>query len=122
MNLTEIHARNIKFQNLAARITQFMPEKNLMESTSVIIRSARQIDRLFPKLLEAKTEMRFTAIMDKLEEEIDEVIYAMDRLTEMVGKDNLRPMNEFVKIGYNLLSLYSAACDSIIEKRITEEV
>ena len=122
MNLKEIQAQNIKFQNLAAKITQFMPEKNLMEFTSIIIRSSKRIDVLFYGLFSARTEIRFTTIMEKLEEEVDEVIYAMDRLSERVGVDDSKPMGEFVKIGYNLLSIYSAACDKIIEKRVTEEV
>lgn len=90
--------------------------------TSSIIRAAKRLDIVFPKLLSAKTEIRFSTVMDKLEEEMDELIFALDQLADLNRKRQFSALNEFIKFGYDVLSIYSMACDKIIERRITEEI
>ncbi len=80
------------------------------------------MDVLFPKLLEAKTEMRFGVVMEKMEEEMDEVVYELDRMAEIVKARKFKPLEEFVNYGYEVLNIYSLACDKIIERRVNEEI
>ncbi len=122
MNLQELQRRNIKFQEAAYGITNLMPEKNLLESVSVIVRSSKKIDLIFPQLLSAKTEIRFNTVIEKLEDEMDEVIIGLDKMAELNKKWNEKSLNDFVKFGYDLLSIYSNGCDKIIEQRIVKEV
>jgi hypothetical protein len=122
MNLTELTQRNEKFQNAAAGISELLPGVNLLPLISIMIRSTRRIDQAFPHLLSAKSESRFYSVIDKLEEEMDEVVYALDRLGDLNRNKKIKPVNDFVKYGYDLLSVYSNGCDKIIEKRVNEEL
>ncbi len=92
-----------------------------MIMTSDLMRSLRRIDTIFPKLLEAKTEVRFGVVLDKMEEEMDEVIYALDRLSEIYKQRKYQPLGDFVQFGYDLMSIYSMGCDKIISLRVKEE-
>jgi nitrogen-specific signal transduction histidine kinase len=122
MDLTELSKRNEKLQDAAAQLTELMPGTSLVPLTSLVIRSAKRIDRIFPNLLASNTEARFNAIMEKLEEEMDEVLYSLDRLSQMNQSQSVRYINDFVKYGYDLLSVYSFACDKIIERRVKDEI
>lgn len=121
MSLEDLQKRNKKFQEITYGITNLMPDKNLLEHTSNIIRSAKRLDSIFPKLLSAKTEVRFNTVIDKLEEEMDDIVIALDFIAEQNKKWSERYLNDFVKYGYDLLSIYSMGCDKIIEKRVINE-
>ena len=121
MNLSELQQRNEKFQEIAYGITNLLPEKNLLECTSVIIRSSKRIGLIFPQLIAAKTEIRFNTVLEKLEEEMDEIVIGLDQIGEGNKKWQVKTLADFIKYGYDLLSVYSFGCDKIIEKRITEE-
>ena len=121
MNLSQIQYKNEKLQEAAARMTEFMPGVNLVSLTTMIIRSAGRVNTLFPKLFGAKRESQFVAILEKMEEEMDEIIYALDKMAMLNKKPNVKAINDFVKYGYDLLSIYSLACDKIIESRVKKE-
>ncbi|MFY0687626.1 MAG: hypothetical protein JXQ90_10705 [Cyclobacteriaceae bacterium] len=122
MDLTELSKRNEKLQDAAVQLTELMPGTSLVPVTSLIIRSAKRIDKIFPSLLANNSEARFGAIMEKLEEEMDEVLYCMDRLSQMNQAQKVRYINDFVKYGYDLLSVYSFACDKIIERKVKDDI
>ncbi|MBV6646681.1 MAG: hypothetical protein KI790_14585 [Cyclobacteriaceae bacterium] len=122
MDIQQLRKRNLKFQEASAKITEFLPGVNLLPLTTTMIRSCRKIDSTFPRLLVAKTELRFNQIIERIEEEIDEVIWALDKLQALNAKENNKTINDFIKYGYDLLSIYSFACDKIIERRVKEEV
>ena len=121
MNLEQLERKNEKFQKAAAQLTNLMPDENLVPLTSMMIRSSRKLKEIFPMLFTAKTEIRFSRVMERIEEEIDEIIFALDRLAERNKGRNQGSINEFIKYGYDMLSIYSFACDKIIEKRVAEE-
>lgn len=118
MNIQEIEKRNEKLQEQAAQCAEAVPGHNLVEYASIIIRSMKKIDVKFPKLLQAKSDMTFYTTLEKLEEEIDEVVYALDKLHGVNRKSEILQINELIKNGYELLSIYSMACDAVIEKRV----
>lgn len=121
MNLNQIQQRNEKLQDAAARITELLPDAQMMPFTTIIIRSSKKIGAIFPSLLSARNEMAFGKVMDRLEDEMDEVIYALDKLGDLNRIQKNRMINDLVKYGYDLLSIYSMACDKIIEKRVENE-
>ena len=122
MKLEDISNRNRKFQKAAMKVTNLFPGGQVVMMTSVIMRSSKKLDVIFPKLLTAKTEMRFSIVLEKIEEEMDEIVYALDKLSLLNRRDRLPMLTEFVKYGYDLLSIYSFACDKIIERRVTEDL
>jgi hypothetical protein len=121
MNLNQIQQRNEKLQEAAARLTELLPGAQLMPFTTIIIRSCKKVGTIFPTILTAKTEMTFIKIMDRLENEMDEVVYALDKLAELNREHKNNMINDLVKYGYDLLSIYSMACDKIIERRVENE-
>lgn len=122
MNLEQIQRRNEKLQDQAISLTEAIPGENLFPYTSIIIRSLKKINKLFPSLVSSLSEMRFYTQMEKLEEEVDEVVYALDKLHEVNRKYEILTINEVIKSGYELLSIYSMASDKIIEKRVRKEI
>lgn len=121
MTVLELHNINEKFQKSAVMLSELIPSGGLTNATSAVIRSARKIDAQFAKLLSAPSEMKFNMIMDKLEEEMDEVMFILDRLEEANKKRQIALIKDFLKEGYDLLSLYSRCFDSIIDKKVYKE-
>jgi hypothetical protein len=122
MNLNQLEEKNKKFQDAAVRITELIPGENLVKWSSVMIRSSQRISKIFPNLLNSISEIRFNSVMEKLEEEMDEIVFALDRLTEINKKYKVNTLEQFIKYGFDMLSVYSWACDKIIEKRVSEEI
>lgn len=121
MTVLELHNLNEKFQKSAVTLSELIPSGGLTNATSAVIRSARKIDMQFAKLLAAPSEMKFNMIMDKLEEEMDEVLFVLDQLDIANKKRQIVLIKDFLKEGYDLLSLYSRCFDSIIDKKVYKE-
>lgn len=121
MNLNQITERNRKFQQAATKLNELVPGGKIVMMTSDMIRSAKKIDAVFPKLLQATTEMRFSVTLEKVEEEIDDVLYTLDRLSEIYRVRKFAPLGEFIQYGYDLMGIYSMGCDKIISSRVREE-
>jgi hypothetical protein len=121
MTVLDLHNTNEKFQKSAVTLSELIPSGGLTNATSAVIRSSRKIDFQFAKLLAAPSEMKFNMIMDKLEEEMDEVMFILDRLEEANKKRGIVLIKDFLKEGYDLLSLYSRCFDSIIDKKVYKE-
>ncbi|RED92443.1 hypothetical protein [Marinoscillum furvescens] len=117
MTLQELSRLNEKFQQKASEMVDLIPGSNLMAFSSAIIRTAQKLDRVLNKVLGAKTEVSFYTQVDALEEEMDELIFMMDKLDDANRKRNIPILIDFVKRGYELLSLYSICCDQIIEQK-----
>lgn len=122
MNAEQIKRKNEELQNQAARVTEAIPGENLFPFTSIVIRSLKKIDKVFPTLLQKQSDIRFFSQMEKLEEEVDEVVYALDKLHEINRKYENLYVNEAIKFGYELLSIYSMAADKIIERKVKNQV
>jgi hypothetical protein len=122
MNLQELQLRNEKFQKAAARVHELLPGENMLGLSSLILRSSKKIDRYFPMLLQAPTELKFHSLIEKIEEEIDEVVFGLDRMYDINRRKRVPQIDDFIKFGYDLLSIYSLGCDKMIERRIKKEV
>lgn len=121
MTVNEIHELNEKFQISAVQLSELIPSGGLTNATSIIIRSCRTIDEQFVKMLKAPSELKFNQIMDVLEEELDEVLFVLDQMEIANKKQKISLINDFLKQGYDLVSVYSKCFDYIIEKKVKEE-
>ena len=59
--------------------------------------------------------------MSRIEEEIDESVFILDRVEQQNRKYKLKVIENFLKEGYDLLSIYSLCCDHIISKRVNKD-
>jgi hypothetical protein len=121
MTVTQIHELNEKFQKAAVQLSELIPSGTLVQATSMLIRSARKIDDQFLKLLKAPSEMVFNQIMGKLEDETDEVLFILDQLEMANKKQQIALINDFLKDGYELMSVYSKCFDFILDKKVKDE-
>ncbi|WP_420316076.1 hypothetical protein [Ekhidna sp.] len=121
MTVTQIHELNEKFQKSSVQLSELIPSGTLVQATSMLIRCARKIDDLFLKLLKAPSEMVFNQILGRLEDETDEVLFILDQLEMANKKQKISLINDFLKDGYDLMSIYSKCFDAIIDKKVKDE-
>ncbi|WP_258103544.1 hypothetical protein [Marinoscillum sp. MHG1-6] len=118
MTLDQLYQRNEKFQREAAKLAELLPGGNMLEYASMLIRGAKKIDVLLQKLIAASGERSFYGALDRIEEEMDEILFMLDKLDEASRAKNVEYINSFLKRGYDLMSIYSICCDQLIERRI----
>lgn len=121
MTLQELQKQNERFQKSAVQLSELMPSSGLANATSVVIRSAQKLNKGMQKLLSVSSEISFNKTMDRLEEEVDEIIFVLDQLGNANKKQQIRLINDFLKEGYDLLSVYSKCFDSIIDQYVEKE-
>ena len=121
MTLEQLTNLNEKFQGKASQLADLLPGSNLLAFSTAIMRSAQKMDKVLHRVLGAKGQVSFYNQMDALEEEMDELIYMIDKLDDANRKRQIPTITDFVKKGYELLSLYSICCDQIIEKRMKKQ-
>lgn len=121
MTIEELKGQNEKFQKAAVQISELIPSGGLTNATSLIIRSARRIQSYLEKLTHAETDVQFSKSIDYMENHMDEVIFILDQLDIANRKQELSLINDFLKQGYDLLSIYSMWVDEIIKTRMHSE-
>jgi flagellar biosynthesis/type III secretory pathway chaperone len=121
MTLKELENLNQKFQTSTVQLSDLMPSSSMVEATSLIIRSLQKLIHEFRKLNQVASEDAFNTIMDTLETEIDEILFILDQLDIANKKNKIALVNDYLKEGYDLLSVYSKCFDSIINQRIERE-
>lgn len=121
MTATQIHELNEKFQKTAVQLAELIPAGTYIQATTMLIRSARMIDNQFTKLISAPSEMKFHQILDRMEEDMDEVLFILDQMEIANKKQQISLISDFLKEGYNLISIYSKCVDYIIEQKVTRE-
>lgn len=117
MTLEQLYHRNEKFQQRATELVDLLPGSNLLAFSSSMIRSAKKLDMILRKVISAKKESAFYQQIESLEEEMDEVIYLLDKLDVATRGRNMDMITDFIKRGYELLSLYSICCDQLLERK-----
>lgn len=121
MTLKDIQHRNMRFQKKAADLVDLIPGGGFLEVSTQIIRSVRLVDKYLLKLIRSDREMEFTRVMDLIEEELDDAVYILDRIDMLNKKHKMKVIQNFLKEGYDLLSIYSLCCDQLIGRRINED-
>lgn len=121
MTLEQINQLNEKFQKQAVLISELMPSGRLVEPASMIIRCARQIQKDFIDLLNVRQQYKFKALAGKMEDEMDDIIYVLDQLESANSKRKISIIDDFLKEGYGLMSIYSKCFDQVMEARAIKE-
>lgn len=121
MTLKDIQERNQRFQKRTASLVDMIPGGGFLDVSTAMIRSARLIDKYLFKLVRSANESEFAQTMDRMEEELDEAVYLLDRIDNKNRTYKLKMIETFLKEGYDLLSIYSMCCDQLIGKRISED-
>lgn len=121
MKLNDLTEKNKRFQDAVAQITELIHHKSVLGYSTQLIRSSRKMDALLRKLLQTKNEMQFNVVMESLEDESDEIIFILDQLTDFDKKNNTKVMKGMVKMGFDVISLYSFACDKLIASRLSKD-
>lgn len=121
MTIAQLYALNEKFQKGAVQLSELIPSSGLTEATSMVIRSSRRIHSYLEKMLSAETEVQFGKAISKVEEHLDEIIFILDQLDIANKEQKISLVGDFLKEGYDLLSMYSACVDQIIKEKIPSE-
>ena len=121
MTLEQLHNRNEKFQKEAVTLAEMMPGGNMVEFSSLLIRGSKKVDTQLKSLLSDKTEKGFNQHMNQMEDELDEIVYMLDKLDQANRAKKVAFISDFLKKGYDLVALYSMCCDQIISKRMKIE-
>lgn len=121
MTIEDLHRLNEKFQKSAVQLSELLPMGALAEATSLIIRNARKLHPQLEKTLQARSELDFGKALGKVEEYMDEIIFILDQLELGNKEQKIRLINDFVKEGFDLLSIYSVCVDQIIKEKVANE-
>lgn len=121
MTLEQLYNRNEKFQQEAGKLAELFPSGNMLEFSSLLIRGSKKMDVQLKKIISTKSELSFHTAMSKMEDEMDEIVFMLDRLDEANRKMKMDEINEFIKKGYDILSIYSMCCDQLVQKKVKED-
>jgi len=121
MTLEQIQHLNEKFQKQSVQLSELIPTGSLVQATSMLIRSARQIHEDFIKLLQAKSEEQFNKVMERMETEMDDVVFILDQLEIANKSQQISLIADFLKEGFDLMSIYSKCIDQVIDKKVYKE-
>ena len=121
MTLAQIQELNIKYQRHALKIVEIVPSSGFVQAVSLILRSTKKIEKNIIKLLQSRSVYSFNNILHILEEEADEITYIIDRIEDANKKQKISLIQDFVKEGHQLMTIYSKFFDFIIKKKIIRE-
>lgn len=121
MNLKQLQNLNTTFQQNALKLSEMIPSSGLNNALSELIRFGKKVDDSFLKLISKVGEPTFYNVLDKLEEQLDEMIFIFDQIDEANDKHNVPAIAEFLKEGYSLVNVYEQCNNSIIEQKLTKE-
>ena len=121
MKLQDIQKRNLSYQKKAADLVDLIPGGGFLEISTALIRSVRLIDKHLIRSLQAQNEIQFGHIMGQIEEELDESVFMLDRIDKQNRNLKMKALDDLLKEGYDLLSIYSICCDQLIGKRMHKD-
>ena len=121
MTLEQIQQLNEKFQKQAVQLSELIPSGSLVQASSMLIRSSRQIHVDFIKLLKSRSEEQFNQVINRMEEEMDDVVFILDQLEYANRAQQISLIEDFLKEGYQLMSIYSKCFDQIIDQKVHKE-
>ena len=121
MTIEQIENKNQQFQDRALGLSELMPNTDMMGFATLLKRKARQIHRLFEQLVNAKSERNFWPALESMEEVMNDLVYELDRLHDLNNVMKIRAVDQFVKSGYDLLSMYSISSDQVVNHFIKSQ-
>jgi hypothetical protein len=121
MTLQDIQNRNENFQKNAARLVDLVPQGGMLELSTGLIRSVRLIDKHLIRLVQSRNDAAFHQVMQRIEDELDEAVYLLDQVERMNKQLKMDTILDFLKEGYDLMSIYSLCCDQIVGARVQND-
>jgi hypothetical protein len=121
MKLQDLQKRNLSYQKKAGDLVDLIPGGGFLEISTALIRSVRLIDKHLIRSLQAPNEIQFGHIMGQIEEELDESVFMLDRIDKQNRNLKMKALDDLLKEGYDLLSIYSICCDQLIGKRMHKD-
>lgn len=121
MTVTELHQQNVKFQKGAVQLSELIPSGALTEATSVVIRSSQLLHSFLEKLINAGTEAQVGNAIERVEDNMDEIVFMLDQLDMANKKQPISLIDDFLKQGYDLMSVYSVCVNQVINKKVPSE-
>jgi len=121
MTLEQLSQLNERYQQKATELAELLPGSNLLTFCTTIIRSAKKLDTYLTRMVTAKSETNLYQQLENMEEEIDEMIFLLDKLDVANRARKIQLITDFIKRGYELMSLYSMCCDQILERRLKKQ-
>lgn len=121
MNIKKLNQQNEEFQKAIMQFSKLILSEDLMNTFTLVIGYTKKIQSYFEKLASYKTELELSLTIDKMENHIDDAIFILDQIEIVHRKKGIQPINDVVKDGYNLLSIYSMQIDLLIESKICSE-
>lgn len=121
MKLQDIQKRNLAYQKRASELVDLIPGGGFLEISTALIRSIRLIDKHLIRSLQASNEIQFGHVMGQIEEELDESVFMLDRIDKQNRNLKMKALDDLLKEGYDLLSIYSICCDQLIGKRMQKD-
>ncbi|MEP5611005.1 MAG: hypothetical protein ABJP45_02085 [Cyclobacteriaceae bacterium] len=121
MTVTELHQQNVKFQKGAVQLSELIPSGALTEATSVIIRSSQLLHSFLEKLIHAANETQLGNAIERVEDNMDEIVFMLDQLDIANKKQPISLIEDFLKEGYDLMSVYSVCVNQVINQKVPSE-
>ncbi len=117
MTIQDIKRKNELFQDRALGLAELIPRSDMMEFATLLKRKSLKIHVLFGDLLEAPNMSAFWGVLESMEEVMDDLVYELDRLHDLNNLMKIKAIDEFIKSGYDLLSVYSISSDQVVKQR-----
>ena len=121
MTVADLQMLNVKFQKGAVQLSELIPTGGLTEATSVIIRSTQLIHSHLEKLIHSETEAQLGDAIERVEDNMDEIVFILDQLEIANKKQPISIIEDFLKEGYDLMSIYSVCFNQVINQKIPSE-
>ncbi len=121
MTVEDLHRLNVKVQKGAVQLSELMPTGGFTEATSMIIRSSQLLHSYLEKLIHAKTDHQLGEAIERIEDNLDEITFVLDQLEISNKNQPINFIDEFLKEGYNMLSLYSTCVNQVMNEKIPNE-
>lgn len=117
MTVEQIEEMNKKFQDRALSLSELIPQREVLEFSSLLKRKSGAIHTSFQKMIHAQEETRFWECLESTEEIMDDLVYELDRLHDLNCLMKIKTLEDFIKFGYDLLSVYSMASDQLVKHK-----
>ncbi len=117
MTIQDIAKKNDQFQSQALGLTELIPKADMLEFATLLKRKAAQIHHLFSQLLHIQNTNSFWVTYESMDDVMEELVYELDRLHDLNCVMQIRPVDDFIKGGYDLLSVYSISSDQVVKMR-----
>ena len=118
MTIHEIQKINQQFQNKSLLLAELIPRTDMLEFGTLLRRKSVKIHQLFEMLVKTKSMTGFWRTLENMEDVMDDLIYELDRLHDVNCLLKLKAVDDFIKSGYDLLSIYSMSSEQVTNARM----